>query len=53
MKTKPNVSQTLSVDVSGVRTRTTWGGVRPYTRIERSKKEYRREGKGRTCRDRY
>lgn len=53
MKNKPNASQILSVDVSGVKTRTTWGSVKPYTRIEHSKKAYRREGKGRTCRDRY
>lgn len=40
--------QSMSVDVSNVKTRNTWNGIKPYSRIQTPKTVYRRQGKGRT-----
>ena len=34
---KKNSKTVVSVDVSNVRTRNTWGSVKPYTRVEMPK----------------
>lgn len=47
---KKNSKTVVSVDVSNVRTRNTWGSVKPYTRVEMPKTSYKRQGKGRTPR---
>ena len=47
---KKNSKTVVSVDVSNVRTRNTWGSVKPYTRVEMPKTAYKRQGKGRTPR---
>lgn len=47
---KKNSKTVVSVDVSNVRTRNTWGSVKPYTRFEMPKTAYKRQGKGRTPR---
>lgn len=43
---KKNSKTVVSVDVSNVRTRNTWGSVKPYTRVEMPKTAYKRQGKG-------
>ena len=47
---KKNSKTVVSVDVSNVRTRNTWGSVKPYTRVEMPKTAHKRQGKGRTPR---
>lgn len=47
---KKNSKTVVSVDVSNVRTRNTWGSVKPYTRVGMPKTAYKRQGKGRTPR---
>ena len=39
---KKNSKTVVSVDVSNVRTRNTWGSVKPYTRVEMPKTAYKR-----------
>ena len=40
---KKNSKTVVSVDVSNVRTRNTWGSVKPYTRVEMPKTAYKGE----------
>ena len=47
---RKNKKVVVSVDVSNVRTRNTWS-VKPYTRVEKPKTVYKRQGKGRTPRE--
>ena len=42
-----NKKKTLSVDVSSVKVRGSWNGIKPYTRVQTPKTVYSRKGRRR------
>lgn len=45
MKILKKKQKSFTVKVKDIKTRGTWGGVKPYTRVETPKNVYRRKGR--------